>query len=572
MSDILRLMIIVLYSWFVLYLLFTGFGLFISRFFGRKIEHEEDILTSFWLGWAFVILILQLWHFLFPVNSWIFISLSIVGLAGLFWGRKDIWHLVKRNFVKNGIIIFLLLVIGIWLSNRAVCLDRMYDTGLYHLSSVHWATAFPVVPGLGNLHGRLAFNNSYFLYSALLEGGPWTLKSQHLSAGLLLLVLFSQTLLSGHKIFQRKSSPQSCHLFNMFIFTPILIMGFSNHVSSLSPDLPIFVLGFVLSSKLLELLERHKHGSREKEYAVFTIIVMALLGITIKISFLVFGASAALIAAIIGLFRNRGRFRFNRKKVFIWCVASAMILLTPWMARGVILSGYLFYPSAIASLPVEWRLPRLDVVEEANWIRGWARMPNVHWSEVLGSGDWLKPWADRTLKDYEVVVPMLLIVLGCILLFYSRLKGIKKQNGQRIKWLFLLPPLASLVYWFITAPALRFAGASFWILGAGLAVFGIENFRPKRILILCLIFFILFSWLIDERINLGKELWKSKVCPLRYAELEKFKTRSGLIIYVPKKGDQCWNGPLLCTPFPDENLQLRKEEDISKGFTLDLKD
>lgn len=211
MSDVLRLMIIVLYSWLVLYLIFTGFGLFISRIFGRKTEHEEDILASFWLGWAFVILILQLWHLLFPVNSGIFAALSIIGAVGLFLSRKDIWHLRKRNFLKSGIFLIILLVAGLWLSNRAVCLDRMYDTGLYHLSSVHWTTAFPIVPGLGNLHGRLAFNNSYFLYAALLEVGPWTLKSQHLSSGLLLLVLFAQVIFSGYKIFQRKSSPQSHH-------------------------------------------------------------------------------------------------------------------------------------------------------------------------------------------------------------------------------------------------------------------------------------------------------------------------------------------------------------------------
>ena len=77
MSDVLKLMFIVLYSWLVLYLIFTGLGLFISRLFKKKMGQEEDLLTSFWLGWAFSILALQLWHLLYPVNSWIFIFISI---------------------------------------------------------------------------------------------------------------------------------------------------------------------------------------------------------------------------------------------------------------------------------------------------------------------------------------------------------------------------------------------------------------------------------------------------------------------------------------------------------------
>src|SRR5262249_52771350 len=33
-----------------------------------------------------------------------------------------------------------------------------FDTGLYHAQAVRWSEEAPAVPGLGNLHGRLAFN------------------------------------------------------------------------------------------------------------------------------------------------------------------------------------------------------------------------------------------------------------------------------------------------------------------------------------------------------------------------------------------------------------------------------
>src|SRR5688500_16524798 len=43
----------------------------------------------------------------------------------------------------------------------------VYDTGFYHAQAVRWINEYPAVPGLANLHGRLAFNSSWFVWGAL---------------------------------------------------------------------------------------------------------------------------------------------------------------------------------------------------------------------------------------------------------------------------------------------------------------------------------------------------------------------------------------------------------------------
>jgi len=53
------------------------------------------------------------------------------------------------------------------------------------------------------------------------------------------------------------------------------------------------------------------------------------------------------------------------------------------------------------------------------------------------------------------------------------------------------------------------------------------------------------------------------------AEIETLVTHSGLTIYVPKEGYQCWDAPLPCTPVGNSNLRLRKEGDMGHGFILD---
>ncbi len=59
----------------------------------------------------------------------------------------------------------------VWLFGLVVLLYTNYqptnvDRGMYHLSSIRWYERYQAVPGLGNLHGRLAFNSSFFVTSA----------------------------------------------------------------------------------------------------------------------------------------------------------------------------------------------------------------------------------------------------------------------------------------------------------------------------------------------------------------------------------------------------------------------
>ena len=42
-----------------------------------------------------------------------------------------------------------------------------YDTSLYHAQSIRWIEEYGVIPGLGNLHSRLAYNSASFCLSAL---------------------------------------------------------------------------------------------------------------------------------------------------------------------------------------------------------------------------------------------------------------------------------------------------------------------------------------------------------------------------------------------------------------------
>jgi len=44
-------------------------------------------------------------------------------------------------------------------------------------------------------------------------------------------------------------------------------------------------------------------------------------------------------------------------------------------------------------------------------------------------------------------------------------------------------------------------------------------------------------------------------------------TLSGLAVYIPADGQQCWDAPLPCTPYFDESLRLRDFSSLRWGFT-----
>ncbi len=128
------------------------------------------------------------------------------------------------------------------------------------------------------------------------------------------------------------------------------------------------------------------------------------------------------------------------------------------------------------------------------------------------------------------------------------------------------------MFWFIAAPLPRFAGACFWILGVGTTIIVINKFNVLKLrhfktfiisfsIILCIGFFFIKIFVNIPEENNG--FWK-----IPSVELKIFETNSGLNVFVPEKGDQCWNAPLPSTPYPNADLSLRREGEMRYGFKI----
>jgi len=583
-SQFLQAIFLVISSWLIWFFVFVGLGILIRRkFFNLKIANFESLLSSFWIGWAYTIFFLQLWNLCFKIDWRASLLLCIVGVTGLIWNYKDLLKIIKKgNFLQKIILSTALSLIVLWIADFAILSPMIYDSGLYHFPSISWLKSYPTIPGLGNLYAYLAYNQSYFLYAAILDFGPWIYKSQHLANGLILSVLIIQIFLSGMTFFRHHNKISLYHIFYILFLGPVLILTVTLFISTSSPDMSIYILGILVSAKLLSFLEEQNYIKRENEYNIFFIVTLVALGITIKLSFAVFGVFSLILLFIFCIMKNVRKKEKNRIKkilfIYIFCLGIALF---PWMIRGIILSGYIAFPSTIGALPVDWRIPYTTVKGVLAGTR-WANISMLGQLDIgPGYWSWILPWIKEIFKiEHEhftihVTIPLFLVFINSILIFFS--KYFKKYSAHNMKkniWLLLIPSACAILFWLSTVPDPRHAGACFWILGVGTTIIVIDKFSVLRLkyfktfiisfsIILCIGFFFLKN---IDKINIPEE--SNGFYKIPSVELKIFETNSGLKVYVPEKGDQCWDAPLPYTPYPNADLCLRREGEMRYGFKI----
>src|SRR5262245_12709485 len=146
--------------WLLLALSMIGVGLWAHRLLGVRELTSASLLPCLWLGLSLSIALLLWWSLFARVGGGApLVVLAAIGLSGLFLHRRalqSMWR--KKNISLASAALFTLFVI--FIADRSIGPCNCYDTGLYHAQAVKWSAAYATVPGLANVHHRLAFNNS----------------------------------------------------------------------------------------------------------------------------------------------------------------------------------------------------------------------------------------------------------------------------------------------------------------------------------------------------------------------------------------------------------------------------
>jgi len=567
---------IILFAWGFAALTFTGLGLLANRRWGSRTPSAQLILDSFWIGWAVVIAGLQIWHLFLPVRWYAFVVFALPAFAGIVIEWPALRRLLAEARPPAMPTLFAAgAALGAAaLAYRSIVSPMPYDLGFYHWQSVRWATAYPIIPGLGNLFRAYGLNSSHFLYAGLFEAGPLAGHSPTVVNGLFVLAFAMQGLRSGWRLV-RGGRVQGRDVFALLLIPGAVDVAMRRELI-LSPDLLVWVLGAVIAIRLFEVLDDAVRGRQIAAHNVFFIAAIAAAGVTVKLSFAVVGAIALAIAAAVWIWQNRDRLAELRRG--LWQIALAgLALLVPWMVRGVILTGYPAFPVPALSVPVDWRVPREEAVLYVETLRTWERQPGYPVEEVLAGWGWLQPWLESRLYNeprISHVAPLAIGLLGVLAALAGRVMVDRAARPAALIWLVLLPPLLNLPYWFLSAPAPRHLGATLWWLMAGsvtLALCPLLRRRTRLAVIFVAVLCAALTGFAAQPFSLSELHAGMSLPAVPEPELRSYTTSSGLELWVPASGDQCWDAPLPCTPRPLEGIRLRGS-DLAGGFVLDSSD
>lgn len=562
----------------LLFQAYLGWGKLAASALGIHLHERESCFPLVWLGWAISLVLFQTVQLFLPLTPWLSAVFFLVGLLFLLRhnsGREGI----LAGFRTIGVGYWLVLVLGgVWIAGHALTEPKLYDSGLYHFNAIRWLLEYPLIPGLGNLHGRLAFNQSFFAYVASLQAFPPFSYGHNLANSFLLILVFAECIFP---LFVRARTTTELSRLMLLVKAAciplILIYGRNYALSSPSPDLGSAILRIVLFYNFVEMLGGFRAGQRDTAGIKLTMF-LAAVAITVKLSNIMFAVSLICLCSFLYLAgRSKAPSTGNGRDV--WYVVFLLLSIGLWAGRGIILSGCPAYPSSALCLDVEWAVPADQVAAEAQSVyrsvRGAKSNTKVP-KDYLLNRKWMVKWFDTMWQwkagfAYPVSLAVAAIVAAGASIIFARDK--LQRKGNALLSLAMVPPFSALIFWFITAPHLRFADPFIFLLAlAGFLPWLVPaDFSRFRSLFLPLTILVLINIpLLLGQIQIGSRhefLIKSSPStdPIPQAVMEKYKTLSGLELYTPVKGDQCWDSPLPATPNKNPNLRLRGDS-ITSGF------
>lgn len=545
-------MIFVFITWVFAFAIFyiVGFSTvrFIERLWSKPVNaHNFGDDEYFFMGFLVTSLFAGVLSIFIPIGTYALQGLCLLTVMLFFLQLKELKTrigntiVIIKNIRRRDLLIYLLITLFVLMALSQPV--KLWDTELYHAQYIKWIRNYAVVPGLGNIHGRFAFNSMFFVVSGLFtfEIGDTLIYPLN---GICLLVL-------TYKLVKLSLNSSDSFWKSVFYGSLLLVLFalVSRSLNSPSPDIICAVL-IVYAFLYMPVFNNAK---------VFGVVHFLLL------SLLVFSCITYKLSSSFILLLLIPAFRLNLRKGLLVSVVAGIIVIIPFLVRNYYLSGYLVYPfPAVDIFNVDWKIPLAKVIEEKEWVESWARIPGKTPEEVLNLKftEWIYPWLEW-IGGFERVV----IVANALLVLVFTIAIVKRE---RIFLGLIAIILVNLTFWFVNAPAPRFA-YGFLILGFSFAIalpiklFGFSSAKVltyRHYLLLIIMFAISFRYFSYPIKNP-----KAIILPGPFGKAE-IENRNENFPYNHSLSDsRCYNADLPCAPYPLENIEMRGA-DLGDGFRI----
>lgn len=468
---------IVYSAWIIFAAAYHQWGSLIFNKLKLKLVGVTAFFSKIWLGWIVCILFFSIIHIFVPIN-WISSFFFYIPASSVFFiNNGSSVKLFLKSTDKRVLFAVIMLVGIVSMFSMAEC--SRADSCMYHLNTIRWFNEFSIVPGLGNLHSRLGFNQSYFVYCASIRFFPYFNDyGKNIATALLILILCIELILT------RKGM-------DLIILAFFHLLPFSFYwTSSPNPDIASIILQLLMFRFMINAGEA-LNRTEDKESVFYSDIIMAaLLGVTsvtVKLSNSYFTICLGIVASIFSF--KLGICDCSKKRIRKAFILMLMIFGV-WVARGYIQTGYPFFPVTIGGIDTEWTVdPETANIAEKS-VYTFARLLDYDFnSDLLKNYKWLPRWINgyvypfwsRGEENDDFKTKMLARILAllnpnmfekfgfgmaiclCLSLIIMIICLAKSASTivECCKWQLslILSVIVALVCWFFTAPDPRFANA-----------------------------------------------------------------------------------------------------------------
>jgi hypothetical protein len=428
----------------------------------------------------------------------------------------------------------------------------MDDTDSYHIQMVKWIREYGTVPGIANLHLRFGFNSSWFTAIALLSPRV-TGAGQYLVLNGLLSCWFCLYLLQ--KIMTGNAAAAILLAIGLLVWP--MIRG---NAASANYD-------FITTCCTLVLLTESIDPRRPGLWPEWLLWPCFLFTVRIV------NTPLLLFPIVAGI----AWFRQNRTIPWISTVFAAFFFI-PFLARNVLLSGYLLFPFYQLDLfSVDWKADRQELIQITGFIKYFNRSNgNIEEVRYLSFPRWLPVWF-RHLFIYDKMI-VGLALLGWALIGWQWKKSIGRYTPI-CKGLILALAI-NIVCWLLTAPDPRFlygallAGPFLFLLFFPLRIHSLASLPASRLttaFLLCLTISVFGYTARKVQTNPG---YQNPITPhpLPTPVFTQIQV-DGITVRIPEKvlnnwNPRCYDLPLPCLYRVNPRLHSRGK-DIRDGFRLE---
>lgn len=329
-----------------------------------------------------------------------------------------------------------------------------FDTMLYHASMVSWMNAARALPGLANVHCRFGITSAYLQIAAGIDVGVLDKYSAYITPTLFYVIYelyFINELISGTR---------KMKVFAIVMLTwPIASNWWKDSyywMPSLYYDIPSQMFMAIAYYEFF-LIATKKDDETELSCRLSSrplVLLFAVMSFCMK----QMGALLMVFVFVYLLFDMKQKKELSARSVAA-LVAMPVMFGAAYVARNIIQTGYPLFPLPILRLPCKWTVPPDSVKWLHDAIKWSARLrysPTWWYERECPLRHWLAVWA-RGLKHGEDQICPIMMFLSCIMavpVFH------RKWRQACVPALALL---TSGMFWFFSAPDLRFGAVLFYL-------------------------------------------------------------------------------------------------------------